>query len=82
VKVCSLSNNNVAILYLSIGSGRQSAAEALADAMNKGSFKAEIVVKDPFANTVNILPPVLTVDEFKSKKFEAPLFISIYCKRN
>lgn len=49
----------VTILYLSVGSGHQVAAEAIADAMRRENSELLIRVVDPFAESIEVLPSVL-----------------------
>jgi len=50
---------NISILYLSIGSGHQMAAEAIAEAIQRASPQSSIRVFDPFASSIDILPSIL-----------------------
>jgi processive 1,2-diacylglycerol beta-glucosyltransferase len=52
-------SNGISIFYLSVGSGHQIAAYALADALKRELPGYSIRVVDPFANSVEILPTVL-----------------------
>lgn len=52
-------NNRIFIAYLSIGSGHQVAAEALAASMRKGADSDTVAVIDPFADQNKIVPSVL-----------------------
>jgi len=56
-----LLNNEIAILYLSIGSGHQIAAEALANAVHQENPNIKVIAEDLFADTIDILPSALNI---------------------
>ena len=51
--------NRFAVLFLSVGSGHQTAAEALAKALSQVIEEENIIVGDPFAKKIEILPIIL-----------------------
>ncbi len=55
-----MKKNGVAILYLSVGSGHQIAAEALANSIKQSHPEIPIIAEDPFANKIDILPSVFS----------------------
>lgn len=55
-----MKSKNVSILYLSIGSGHQVAAESLATEMRHFTPAISVTVEDPFSNTLKFLPSMLT----------------------
>jgi len=50
---------NISIYYLSIGSGHQAAAKALAEAFRAKLPRVGVRVVDPFANSIEVLPAIL-----------------------
>jgi processive 1,2-diacylglycerol beta-glucosyltransferase len=52
--------DNIAIYYLSMGSGHQVAAESLARAIIQDTTQQQVVAEDPFAKTIDILPAVFS----------------------
>jgi processive 1,2-diacylglycerol beta-glucosyltransferase len=55
----SKTNKGISIYYFSVGSGHQMAAEALAEALRRENTGYAIRVTDPFANAIEILPPIM-----------------------
>lgn len=55
----SSSSKGISILYLSIGSGHQMAAESLANAIKHEEPNLPIIVEDPFAEKSKVLPKIL-----------------------
>jgi processive 1,2-diacylglycerol beta-glucosyltransferase len=55
-----MKSKNVSILYLSIGSGHQVAAEALATEMRHRNPGIKVCVEDPFSAAIKFLPSMLT----------------------
>jgi hypothetical protein len=49
----------ISVMYLSVGSGHQVAAEALADALQRASPRALVRVVDPFRESIEIFPSLL-----------------------
>jgi processive 1,2-diacylglycerol beta-glucosyltransferase len=54
-----MDNHGIAILYLSVGSGHQMAAESLANAIRQAEPELPVVAEDPFAEKTKILPKIL-----------------------
>ncbi len=50
----------IAVLYLSVGSGHQIAAEAIANHIKKIEPDMPLVIEDPFSNKIDILPAVFS----------------------
>jgi processive 1,2-diacylglycerol beta-glucosyltransferase len=55
-----MSKPGIAILYLSVGSGHQIAAEAIADSIKKCHPEIPIILEDPFTDKIDVLPSVLS----------------------
>lgn len=55
-----MKTKGVAILYLSVGSGHQVAAEALASSISHTHPELPMIVEDPFTNKIDILPSVFS----------------------
>jgi processive 1,2-diacylglycerol beta-glucosyltransferase len=57
----NLNKKGISILYLSVGSGHQVAAEALAEALYEQEPSLPIRVMDPFSDYSDLVPPLLSV---------------------
>src|SRR5512138_1836608 len=54
-----MKNKGISILYLSVGSGHQMAAESLAAAIKQAEPDLPVVAEDPFAEKTKIVPKIL-----------------------
>src|SRR5690349_5441360 len=54
-----MDKKGISILYLSVGSGHQMAAESLANAIKLANPDLPVVAQDPFSENTKILPKII-----------------------
>jgi processive 1,2-diacylglycerol beta-glucosyltransferase len=68
----------ISVMYLSVGSGHQVAAEALADALQRASPRALVRVVDPFRESIEIFPSLLETLQAASVMITPGLYDSMW----